>query len=192
MHHAPGLWHMAARLGHDIDPRAVEHGQLVKERRLDLGLNRPAFVTEMARHGQEITPDYLNKLERGTAALSRASLEVREAIRAVLGYSAEQWQELTGLYIPARSGLPTPDLNALSAAGRGYRVPEPEPAPIPDSLIDAAHQYGHSPEFAGLQEPRWQHWLASVPHRRRPTTPAEWLDFYLRVKDTVDPPEVGN
>ena len=88
---------MAAKSPASADPRAEEHGKLVKERRLDLGLNRPAFVTQMQKHGQEITPDYLNKLERGTAPLSRASLEVREAIRIVLGFTAEKWHELTGL-----------------------------------------------------------------------------------------------
>lgn len=83
------------------DPeRAEELGQLIKERRLDLGLNRPAFVAQMGKLGQDITPDYLNKLERGTASLARASLEVREAIRGVLGYSREEWREATGLFVP--------------------------------------------------------------------------------------------
>ncbi|WP_415831146.1 hypothetical protein, partial [Deinococcus frigens] len=90
---------MVASSAPDHDARAEEHGRLIKERRLDLGLNRPSFVAEMARHGQDITPDYLNKLESGRAPLSRASLSVREALRAVLGFSSEQWQEATGLYV---------------------------------------------------------------------------------------------
>ncbi|MDB5044443.1 MAG: hypothetical protein JWQ08_493, partial [Deinococcus sp.] len=96
-----------ARRTKEADPRAAQHGQIIQQRRLELGLNRPAFVTQMDKHGQHISADYLNKLERGTAALSRASLDVREAVRAVLGYSPEEWHARTGLYTPTSGPLPT-------------------------------------------------------------------------------------
>lgn len=150
------------------DERAAEHGALVKERRLDRGLNRPAFVREMARHGQEITPDYLNKIERGTAPLSRASLEVREAMRAVLGFSADEWEELTGLYA-AQPTAPEPQPQP--------KAPAQEEVEIPDGLREAIDLYGS--RFSDLQDPAWQRYLAGFNWRTgRPEEPERWLDLY--------------
>lgn len=84
----------------DAEERAMLHGELIKQRRLDLGLSRPAFCAEMGKHGQYITPDYLNKLERGIAELARASMPVREGMRSTLGYSHHEWATLTGLFTP--------------------------------------------------------------------------------------------
>lgn len=178
---------MAAKAPASPDPRAEEHGKLIKERRLDLGLNRPAFVTQMQKHGQEITPDYLNKLERGTAPLSRASLEVREAIRIVLGFTAEKWHELTGLYSPASEARQT--AADFTPAALGYKIPKQPLPPIPDSLIDAGIIYGDRPGMEGLKEYRWQRTMERLPHRRRPQTPEEWLALYLDLRDKLDPPE---
>lgn len=167
----------------EVDPRAVEHGRLIKDRRLDLGLNRPAFVAQMEKHGQDITPDYLNKLERGTAPLSRASLEVREAIRVVLGYTSEQWQEMTGLYVPAQPGRRIPD-----AERKGWIIPdetEPEPE-IPDALDEAAKLYGHGLN-APLAERRWLLELASLDFREEPETPEDWLAIYVRLAKLINP-----
>ncbi|WP_245808440.1 XRE family transcriptional regulator [Deinococcus hopiensis] len=157
----------------------MEHGELIKERRLDLGLNRPAFVSEMEKHGQEITPDYLNKLERGTASLSRASLEVREAIRAVLGYSAEEWQELTGLYSPEatpqrRGGPPIPPV-----------VPFREtPITIPRELLEMVEQYGDT--WPVLKTEKMQRMLAAPRNfggaEVGPQTAEDWLDYWMANK----------
>ena len=62
------------------------------------------MVNEMAKMGGDITPDYLNKLESGTRSLASASLEVREAMRTVLGVSRSEWEETTGLHTPLPTG----------------------------------------------------------------------------------------
>jgi SOS-response transcriptional repressor LexA len=90
----------------DGEARARELGLKLTEHRRRIGLNRPAFVREMRRHGVEITPDYLGKLEYGTRSLAATSPEVREAIRAVLSLSHERWRAEFGLYT-APSILPT-------------------------------------------------------------------------------------
>ncbi|THF69987.1 hypothetical protein E7T06_09535 [Deinococcus sp. Arct2-2] len=180
----------AAKAVRETDPRAAQHGQLIQRRRLELGLNRPAFVAQMEKHGQQITPDYLNKLERGTAALSRASLEVREAVRAVLGYSPEQWQASTGLFTP--TAVATAPAQAFSAAARGYRsVPKPLPEPLPEALQEAVRLYSGQPEFAALAEPRWPRYLHRLHHKHRPTTPDGWLALFLRYRHEFDPPETA-
>ncbi|MFB9992496.1 hypothetical protein ACFFLM_11010 [Deinococcus oregonensis] len=177
-----------AKAVREADPRAAEHGRLIQQRRLELGLNRPAFVAQMERHGQNITADYLNKLERGTAALSRASLDVREAVRAVLGYSPEEWHAQTGLFTPTAS--PAAPAQAFSAAARGYRkVPKPQPEPLPDALQEAVRLYSGQPEFAALAEPRWPRYLHRLHHKHRPTTPDGWLALFIRYRHEFDPPE---
>ncbi len=175
----------------ETDPRATQHGRLIQQRRLELGLNRPAFVAQMKHHGQHITPDYLNKLERGTAALSRASLDVREAVRAVLGYSPEEWHAQTGLFTPAASS--SAPAQALSAAARGYRnVPRPRPEPLPDALQEAVRLYSGQPEFSALAEPRWPRYLHRLHHKHRPTTPDGWLALFIRYRHEFDPPALDD
>lgn len=158
--------------------RAQQHGESIKARRLDLGLNRPAFVAEMAKHGADITPDYLNKLERGTAPLARASLDVREGIRTVLGYTAQQWQNLTSLYVPdaAPAQIPAP------------RPPIPPvidpvtlPLTIPPELQNVIDEYGSRyPELhnettlRALVAPR-----LFAGHSQGPQTPEQWLEYFL-------------
>lgn len=160
---------MAVNSGPNHDARADEHGRFIKERRLDLGLNRPAFVAEMARHGQDITPDYLNKLESGRAPLSRASLTVREALRAVLGFSKEQWQEATGLYVAPASDSPVSPSEAAASA--------PRPRPLPDGLQAAIDVYGK--RFSDLLDPAWQQYMAKFRWRTGQPEDAEaWLDLY--------------
>lgn len=43
--------------------RAYKLGKLRKEWRLDLGMNRPKFISEIAKHGQDMSAAYLSKLE---------------------------------------------------------------------------------------------------------------------------------
>lgn len=154
------------------DDRAVKLGRLVKEKRLDLGLNRPSFVREMARHGEEITPDYLNKIESGTASLARASLEVRESIRAVLGFNPEEWQQATGLYTTAEQ-------TASDSAPT---------LPIPPALTQAAKQHGG--EFASAA---WQRHLADLDFREsEPQTPEDWYFLYLTLSRVGLGPKKSN
>jgi hypothetical protein len=153
---------MAANAVPGPEARAQEHGRLIKERRLDLGLDRPAFVAEMARHGQDITPDYLNKLENGRAPLSRASLPVRKALRIVLGFSGEEWQEATGLYVSP--------VSPVSAPTTGTR-------PLPQGLQAAIDVYGK--RFSDLLDPVWQQYMAKFRWRKgQPEDAESWLDLY--------------
>ena len=157
----------------------MEHGLLIKERRLDLGLNRPAFVAQMEKHGQDITPDYLNKLERGTAPLSRASLEVREAIRAVLGYSTEKWQELTGLYTPDVVSSPTP--RRIGPPVPPVVQPLDLPLDIPAELQKVIDRHGRDyPEL--LNETTLRALVAPrlfAGHSQGPQTSDQWLEYFL-------------
>jgi len=155
------------------DQRAIDLGRIIKSKRLDLGLNRPAFVREMARHGEEITPDYLNKLESGVNSLTRASLKVREGIRIVLGYSREEWQTKTGLYaadldpVEPPSGFPAP------------LYPRRQEVYMPEGLKDAIKLFGGVPEYAELNDPEIQRQLAQVRgFNGGPQTAGEWLEFY--------------
>lgn len=162
----------------DIDPRAARHGHLIKERRLDLGLNRPAFVTEMRRHGQEITPDYLNKLESGRAPLARASVEVREAIRAVLGWDADTWFEKTGLFSPAAtSGRRPPPVPPVVD-------PIEMPLVIPDALQQMIDEHGG--RYSQLHNERALRILTAPRLFGGPTegpqTADQWLDYFLMIR----------
>lgn len=177
------VWFMPPAKAPDPDPRAQAHGTLVKERRLDLGLNRPAFVAQMHKHGQEITPDYLNKLERGTAPLSRASLDVREAIRAVLGYSPERWQELTGLYTPTE---PTPTGDPIQRApGSPPIAPvvsfRDTPVVIPRELQQVIDEHGD--RYPELRDPTVQKILAAPRNfggpDNGPQTVDDWYEYFL-------------
>ncbi|WP_034355333.1 transcriptional regulator [Deinococcus phoenicis] len=156
---------------------------LVKDRRLDLGLNRPAFVAEMAKHGQDITPDYLNKLERGTAPLSRASLEVREAIRAVLGYSVEEWRDLTGLYTP---DIPEPLNTIVQRPGRINRQAVPPPVEIPEGLLEAGERFAIIDPL--IAHPKVQGMLAQQGNfgGRGPVTAEEWWRYFESVRQYIE------
>ncbi|RJF72807.1 hypothetical protein D3875_15915 [Deinococcus cavernae] len=159
--------------------RAQQHGRIIKEKRLLLGLNRPAFVAEMARHGHDITPDYLNKLERGTAPLARASLTVREGIRTVLGYSAQDWQALTGLYAPEAAttsthALPRPPVPPVVD-------PVTLPLVIPLELQQIIDDYGA--QFPELRNDTTLRALVAprlfAGHSQGPQTPEQWLEYFL-------------
>lgn len=158
--------------------RAQQHGQSIKEKRLQLGLNRPAFVAEMARHGHDITPDYLNKLERGTAPLARASLAVREGIRTVLGYTTQEWFELTGLYAPH-----TPPAPATPAGPPIPPVIDPVTLPliIPPELQQVIDEYGT--QFPELNNETTLRALVAprlfAGHSQGPQTPQQWLEYFL-------------
>ena len=168
----------ADRVAQEME-RAVQHGRLIKERRLDLGLKRPAFVAEVARHGEDMTPDYLNKIESGARALANTSPALREAIRAVLGYSAEEWQELTGLYTPAadtpaRKGPPVPPV-----------VPFREtPVSIPRELQEMIEQHGD--QYPMLRDPTIQRIIAAPRNfggpDAGPQTAEDWFEYWMVTK----------
>ncbi|WP_407572095.1 hypothetical protein [Deinococcus altitudinis] len=150
---------------------------MIKSKRLDIGLNRPAFVREMARHGEEITPDYLNKLESGVNSLARASLKVREGIRIVLGYSREEWHAATGLY----AAESTETVSSLPSASKQSS----KSIQLSDTLRAFIDEY--SAKFKELLEPRWQRWLANTDFRDEPETPEDWLAVFLYFREKVNP-----
>lgn len=167
----------------DEQERAIKHGQMIKQRRLDLGLKRPAFVAEVARQGQDMSADYLNKIESGARALANVVPELREAIRAVLGYSPEKWQELTGLftpalaieteliYVPRRGGPPIPPV-----------VPFREtPISIPHELLQMVEKHGE--DYPILKTERMQRMLAAPRAHGGlevgPQTAKDWFEYWI-------------
>lgn len=170
--HSPGT----GSTGTDPDERAAAHGQIIKAKRLKLGLNRPAFVAEMAKHGQDITPDYLNKLERGKAPLARASLDVREGIRTVLGYDQHRWQELTGLYTPNDSPPPRRPPPVPPVVD-----PITLPLVIPPELQEVIRDY--SQQFPELSNETTLRALVAprlfAGHSQGPQTAEQWLEYFL-------------
>lgn len=88
-------------------PPPQDHGDWINQQRLKRGLRWSEVGKAMERfHGVSVTTDYLYKLRRGAAPLANASLEVREALRNVLGISEDDWYAGTGLYTPGYT--PTP------------------------------------------------------------------------------------
>ncbi|MGM9322295.1 helix-turn-helix domain-containing protein [Deinococcus aquaticus] len=161
---------------------AADAGALIRRRRKERGLTQEQLVDRTGLSSQS----YLSALEKGRYHIGRS--EHFAAVARELQLSEDDIRAISPgsvitLHLPAA---------AHSAASRGYRVPDAPPTPIPDELLEAAALFGSSPELAGLREHRWQAWMASVPHRKRPATPGEWLDFYMRVKDTIDPPEIAH
>ena len=100
--------------------RAREIGLLVKAWRLDYGLSRPEMVQELNRRGVELTVDYLAKLESGVRDLSKAAVDIREGIRAVLGVGSEEWREKTSLFVPEPVGA----LRHVEHYNETLKVPE--------------------------------------------------------------------
>jgi hypothetical protein len=175
-----------------LDQRAVDLGRIIKSKRLDLGLNRPAFVREMARHGEEITPDYLNKLESGVNSLTRASLKVREGIRIVLGYTTEEWQKATGLYASVDASKPDAVSKdrplTLQEMINNFSTQALINVPLPEGLVKAIDEYGGNPKYVGLTRENVQRQLslARFYDGRGPQTAVEWLTYYLSVKDWIE------
>lgn len=81
--------------------RAKEHGKLLRQWRSSKGLSRVEAVEEVNKFpGVRVSYSHLNKLESVSRPLEKASLELREALRAIYGISREQWLEQVGLHIP--------------------------------------------------------------------------------------------
>lgn len=109
------------------DPRAVELGQWLMDRRQHLGLKRPELVKRAleAQPDAPISADYLSKLEYGARSLAAAHEGVREGLRFALELSPEAWTHATGLDIPVR------DLDA----------PVPAPVNRVEQLINELRDY---------------------------------------------------
>ena len=168
--------------------RSLQHARLLKEWMADRGLKAPALAQAVERQGEQISSDYIRKLARGERELAGMTLPLREAVRRALRVPTEEWEEKTGLATSTPLD-PDPVRVQTDAERRGWRVPEQEPEPIPDALVEAARLFGGQSEWAGIAEPRWQRYLADLHYRNKPTTPAGWLNAYLKLKDDHNPPE---
>ncbi|MCD0157179.1 helix-turn-helix transcriptional regulator [Deinococcus sp. 6GRE01] len=156
------------------------------------GLSQEEIASRISQiSGEEVGQAAVSYWELGKVDLRKVHPRRVRAYAQALGVSPAQLSQAAGLE-EAELFSDTLPAATHSAASRGYRVPDASPTPIPDELLEAAALFGSSPELAGLREHRWQAWMASVPHRKRPATPGEWLDFYMRVKDTIDPPEIAH
>lgn len=105
-----------------VTPRAVQLGKLLRSWRNERGLSRPELVAEVAKLGQSFTPDYLNKLEAGTRSLANASLDLREALRLVLGITRDEWKDKTNLHVPLEVRYQRTDLGKTSRVIPSFRL----------------------------------------------------------------------
>ena len=156
----------------------------IKERREEV----VGSQEEMAMQA-DISQSLISQIERGVQNPVGVSVERFSRILKVLNWTAQEFFVATGIDMATGGLLDTSDIDksaSHSAAALYPDVPTSTPD-IPDALLEAADLYGGSPEFAGLREPRWQNWLARAPHKRRPQTAGEWLQFYSSVKDTFEP-----
>lgn len=156
------------------DPRAVKLGEWLQAWRLERGLTRPEAVSEMQKHNPHatISSDYLAKIEYGQRNLASASAEVREALRQALNIPRQEWEEETGLLIPApRGGSPIPPV-----------VPFREtPVNIPDELqrmID-----NNADRYPILRDPTIQRIIAAPRNfggpANGPQTEEDWLEYWV-------------
>lgn len=82
------------------DDRAIQLGHLLQSWRECKGLTRPEMVAEVQKLGVKLSANYLAKLELGFRPLANASLDIREALRIILGIPEDDWRYQTGLYVP--------------------------------------------------------------------------------------------
>ena len=171
------------------DPRAMELGTWLQDVRRQRGLTRPETIAEINKHDPRatISTDYLAKIEYGQRSLASTSTHVREALRRALNISREQWEQSTGLLIPAEPDTAPPPQQPSHAQRRGWVIPDEDPEPeIPEALQEAADRYGHGPN-APLSEPRWLRELADLDFREEPETPEDWLAVYARLSKIINP-----
>ncbi|WP_345467955.1 helix-turn-helix transcriptional regulator [Deinococcus carri] len=128
----------------------------------EAGIPNPSYLSHMVNGRVNwVEGDYFRPLSE---ALGLSRDEIRELKPEII------WEEPS-----------PPPSRALSAAAKGHRIPKPQ-VMIPDTLREAAEQYGHLAAFAGLGEHRWQHFMASVSRRHTPETPEGWLEEFTALK----------
>lgn len=183
----------------------ASYGLAIQERRELVGYRTQSDLAR-AIHGlsdrgslpedlQTFSQQWLANLEgdRTGETIGSARPRMIRALAYMLKWSAAEFYEAVGVSIGAVPHYDDPaqarQKRDTSAGSNGWHAPE-APVVIPDALIQAAEEYGGAPELAALREPRWQHYLAKLHYRSRPTTPADWLTVFVALKDRFDPPQV--
>jgi transcriptional regulator with XRE-family HTH domain len=168
----------------------------LRQRREELSRQEGQRLTQediAARTGDAISQRTISHLEAGSIDLGSIAATRLSALARALKWSLVDLQEATGVdlgLLPPTLTDPDEEVEIdYSASARGWKVPKQAPPPIPDALLDAVALYGDNAEFAGIKEYRWQRWMTDSPHKKRPSTPEEWLGFYLSVKDRFNPKE---
>jgi transcriptional regulator with XRE-family HTH domain len=161
-----------------------EAGALIRQRRLERGLTQDQLVERTGLSSQS----YLSALEKGRYHIGKS--DHFPAVARELRLSEEDIRLINPSAVFATPSISDEEVEIdYSASARGWKVPKQVPPPIPDALLDAVALYGDNTEFAGIKEYRWQRWMTDSPHKKRPSTPEEWLGFYLSVKDRFNPKE---
>ncbi len=156
-------------------------------RRAELGKSQEAVALDSGILNQTT----VSELEGGKYEISNLTAARVAGLARGLNWTLGELEAALGIDLGLSSYVPAPKASAaFTAKARGYRVPKPPRPALPDSLVDAGLIYGDKPGFQGIKQPRWQHYMADLPHRRRPQTPEEWLALYLDLRDRYDPPEV--
>jgi transcriptional regulator with XRE-family HTH domain len=168
----------------------------LRQRREELSRQEGQRLTQediAARTGDAVSQRTVSHLEAGSIDLGSIAATRLAALTRALKWSLADLQEATGVDLGLQPHVPMDDddedEDAYTASARGWKVPKQDPPPIPDALLEAAALYGSIPEFAGIAEYRWQSWMNQSPHKKRPSTPEEWLGFYMNVKDRFNPEE---
>lgn len=161
-----------------------DHGHFLDEKRADLGIRWSEVARDMERlYGVSVTADYLGKIRRGAAPLAKMSVDAREALRKVLRISAEEWDEVTGLYTPELADAPAP------ARRGGPPIPPVIPfretrIAIPRELLEMVEKHGDA--FPILKTEQMQRMLAAPRNfggaEVGPQTAEDWFDYWMANK----------
>ncbi len=96
-----GYAYMPSEVETDVETkRAKMLGELVTEWRRAKGFSRPELLTELSKHGTELSYSHLQKMEKGERSLASAGIDIREGLRKAFGVTRSEWTTKTGLYTP--------------------------------------------------------------------------------------------
>lgn len=161
----------------DSEPETEQNrrGRLfLEDQRLDVGLQWSEVARDMLKlYGVKISTDYLYKIKRGAAPLSKMSVDAREAMRKVLRIGAEDWTAETGLYSPDA----TPVEDSRSA-------PPDFTVDIPTELLEAAEMYQEIDPL--IAHPTVQQQLARAGFfGGGPQTPQQWIRYFNDIREWI-------
>lgn len=172
--------------GFMADDTAKRHGAFLEEYRLDRGLRWSEVARDMERlYGVSVTADYLGKIKRGAAPLARMSVDAREALRAVLGISVEEWRQGIGLYTPEEAAPSADDTPRRKGPPVPPVVPFREtPITIPRELQEMVEKHGN--DYPILRTAHMQRMLAAPRAHGGPEvgpqTAEDWFDYWMANK----------